>query len=94
MRKEASAAHDHLLRIVRVDERDREPWGKVVRWEDPNRDYPKWSGGCKWYVELEGEVGFDWGVCTNLASHRCGLLTFEHQGCEAFEAGDVDSYNA
>ena len=25
------------------------------------------------------------GVCTNRASHRVGLLTFEHQGCQHFE---------
>lgn len=28
------------------------------------------------------------GVCVNGASHRCGLPTFEHQGCEQFEPDD------
>ena len=48
---------------------------------------PDCSGGCKWFVELEEPLGADWGVCSNRRSHRAGLLTFEHQGCEAFEYG-------
>lgn len=47
------------------------------------------SCGCKWYNPLS-HLGGDWGVCCNPASHRAGLLTFEHQGCEHFEAGDDD----
>ena len=88
MQRDVNAAHELLLRVVRADERDYAPWGKIVRWEDPKRDYPDCSGGCKWYIELAGALGFDWGVCTNPASHRCGLLTFEHQGCERFEGWD------
>ena len=33
----------------------------------------------------EQALSMDWGVCTNQRSHRCGLLTFEHQGCPAFD---------
>lgn len=43
------------------------------------------SCGCRFYAPLAGPTGGDWGVCTNPASHRCGLLTFEHQGCRWFE---------
>jgi hypothetical protein len=43
------------------------------------------SGGCKWFHTLSGRVSLDWGVCGNPASHRAGLLTFEHQGCSKFE---------
>jgi len=43
------------------------------------------SSGCKWYLELAGGPGRDWGVCANPKSHRVGLLTFEHQGCAHFE---------
>ena len=43
------------------------------------------SGGCKWYHPLSGPASLDWGVCGNSASHRAGLLTFEHQGCPEFE---------
>jgi hypothetical protein len=30
-------------------------------------------------------ISNDWGVCTNPRSHRCSLLTFEHQGCKNFQ---------
>jgi hypothetical protein len=33
----------------------------------------------------EANISLDWGVCVNPKSHRCGLLTFEHQGCPEFE---------
>lgn len=49
------------------------------------------SCGCRWFVQLPGTVGMDWGICYNPVSHRHGLLTFEHQGCPHFEA-DPDGY--
>jgi len=85
MRREEIESHEYLLRVVPVRERDYEPFGKVVRWAEPGRDYPDCSCGCKWYLVLAGKLRFDWGVCANPASHRCGLLTFEHQGCGEFE---------
>lgn len=75
-------SHNHLWSIVKIDTYDYKPWGT----------HPRVGGdcscGCRWYVELEGRFGADWGVCTNPESHRCGLLTFEHQGCTMFEADD------
>jgi len=53
--------------------------------DDPG---PDCSCGCRWYVRLEPGLQLDWGICRNPASPRCGLLTFEHQGCRAFEADD------
>lgn len=44
------------------------------------------SCGCKHYHPLEGKEGMDWGVCTEPRSPRAGLLTFEHMGCQFFEA--------
>ena len=38
------------------------------------------------FIKLAGDVGNDWGVCSNPARGESGLLTFEHQGCAAFEA--------
>ena len=35
-------------------------------------------------ILIKGELGNDWGVCSNRNSHRYGLLTFEHQGCQKF----------
>lgn len=68
---------------------DYDPWGGNVRWADPKQAYPDCSCGCKWARWLEdlpeASLGADWCVCTNPRSHRCGLLTFEHQGCQAWE---------
>lgn len=43
------------------------------------------SWGCIFFHPLEGRLGSDWGVCHNPESPRCGLLTFEHMGCEHFK---------
>jgi hypothetical protein len=64
---------------------DFEPWGQRPRDDDPG---PDCSCGCRWYVRLEPGLQYDWGVCRNSASPRCGLLTFEHQGCSQFEADE------
>jgi hypothetical protein len=77
--------HDHLLKIVIKKEEDYEPFGNVVRWENESQNYPDCSMGCKYFNKLSGDTGFDWGVCSNPQSHRCSLLTFEHQGCRKFE---------
>lgn len=80
VRKRNGITHDHLLAVVKIFPED---------WPQGNPDYTgDCSCGCKWYVGLEeGFVG-DWGVCTNPKSYRCGLLTFEHQGCIEFEHDD------
>ena len=44
------------------------------------------SCNCKHFQVLQA-APLDWGVCTNAKSPRCGLLTFEHQGCREFESG-------
>lgn len=78
--------HDRLLELVKKLPQDFEPLGKQDRESD---DYcGDCSCGCKFYRPLEGELAADWGVCTNHKSHRCGLLTFEHQGCMQFEQGE------
>lgn len=43
------------------------------------------SCGCRHFLKLRGELGYDWGVCANPNSPRAGFLTFEHMGCKAFE---------
>lgn len=80
-----SRLHEHLLQIVIKKPEDYDPWGSVIRWEKDDEAYPDCSCGCKWNLTLEGMLGLDWGVCANPASHRAGLLTFEHQGCQQFE---------
>ena len=70
--------HSHLIKIVNKNERDYEPFGNM------EKNHMDCSCGCSFFVKLNGELGNDWGVCLNSKSHRCGLLTFEHQGCTEF----------
>jgi hypothetical protein len=78
--------HDQLLSVCIYLPDDYTPYGSLQRWEHEEQGYPDCSCGCRWYVKLAGELGDDWGVCTNPRSHRTGLLTFEHQGCLQFES--------
>lgn len=82
--------HRWLWRACKKLAGDYDPWGDNERWADSKRAYPDCSGGCKFYYLLEDRDGqhisLDWGVCTNPRSHRYGLLTFEHQGCEMFRS--------
>jgi hypothetical protein len=48
------------------------------------------SCGCRFFAKLDGAIGMDWGICFNPKSHRVGLLTFEHQGCDKFAGDDAD----
>jgi hypothetical protein len=81
----SDARHDGLRAILKSLPSDFEPWGRRSR----DRDYgPDCSCGCRWFVPLERGLRYDWGVCSNSQSPSCGLLTFEHQGCFAFEAAD------
>lgn len=62
--------------------------GEVIRWEDEKKSYPDCSCGCKYFVPLDGNLKYDWGVCSKKDSPRAGLLTWEHQaGFECFESG-------
>jgi len=76
--------HEKLWEICKTLPEDYEPYGSGSR-EEGDRWYGDCSCGCKYYLPLEGKLGADWGVCHNPKSHRCGLLTFEHQGCQHFE---------
>ncbi len=48
---------------------------------------------CDFYVKLAGSLGFDWGVCTNLASEMDGKLVFEHFTCPAWRFGPSTQWN-
>jgi len=75
---------DKLLKVVRKLDTDFEPFGKA---EPEESDC---GSGCHHFLGLTGEAGREWGVCTNPASTRSGLLTFVHQGCSAFEPIRLD----
>ncbi len=78
--------HETLWQVTHKLKDDYEPWGSIVRWEHDDSNDPDCSTGCRHAAWLTGEMGHDWCVCTNPKSHRAGLLTFEHQGCRAFES--------
>jgi len=80
--------HEHLFKIVKCLDSDFEPYGKRSR-DLGGRDC---SCSCKWYHELDGSQGMDWGVCANPSSPRCGVLTFEHQGCMQYESDPRNEY--
>lgn len=79
------ATHNELWNVCPRKE-DYEEWRKHK--ESIQEDEP-WPGdcscGCRFFHELEGKVGADWGVCTHPSSPRAGLLTFEHMGCKFFD---------
>ena len=79
-----------LVRCLKVLSSDYEEYGGgVKRWSDPSLSYPDCSSGCRHFVPLEGELGMDWGVCSNPDGPRSGMLTWEHQaGFGCFEQDD------
>jgi hypothetical protein len=81
---EHAGAHARLLELAVEMDSDFEPYGKRSR---DSADGTDCSCGCRHFAILAGPLGADWGVCMNKNSPRAGLLTFEHQGCPAFEAG-------
>jgi len=85
MNKLNSFKKDPLWNVLKILPTDYSCYGgEVARWEDDKKSYPDCSCGCRYFVELSGKRGADWGVCSNENSPRAGLLTWEHQagfGC-------------
>lgn len=82
------ATHKQLWKLVVKLPSDFEPYGKRIR----ENGYGDCSCSCKWFHELEGIRGADWGICFNTKSPRKGLLTFEHMGCENYKYINDDEY--
>lgn len=85
--------HDMLKQANISKPEDWHPYGDEDRAAERHGGWgPDCSWGCDWFQPLHnpesGGADADWGVCTNPKSHRCGLLTFEHQGCPEFEGDD------
>lgn len=76
--------HAQLHRVLKKLPSDFTPYGQEVR--DGKSDC---SSGCRFYIPMAPPLQEDWGVCSNPAGPRAGLLTFEHQGCAGFEKGFV-----
>ena len=71
--------HETLLRLVIRRHTDFVPYGSRQRTgADCSQD-------CKWFIRLSWPFNLNWGICVNNDSPRCGLLTFEHQGCPEFQ---------
>jgi hypothetical protein len=88
-----SAEHWRLFaEVVELDPRDWDGYGFLDRWnENLQGSSGDCSSGCVFFRPLADELGYDWGTCTNPASHRVGKLTFEHQGCPEFTESADDS---
>jgi hypothetical protein len=57
----------------------------AVKRKPSSKWLPDCSCGCRYYHELAGIAGQDWGVCWNRKSPRAGKLTFEHMvKCKLF----------
>jgi hypothetical protein len=81
---------ENLFKCLKILPTDYQDYGgSVKRWEDSEKDYPDCSRGCKFFVPLKDNLGFDWGVCVKVNAPRAGLLTWEHQaGFGCFESQD------
>ncbi|GLX23462.1 DUF3027 domain-containing protein [Streptomyces lavendulae] len=58
------------------------------------RDEWYWEqcGGCRFWIALNGELGQDWGACTNARSAFDGRLRYEHDGCKSFTARENGTF--
>jgi hypothetical protein len=74
-----------------------ERWSRVqnrpTRQPDYRDDwYDEQCGGCRLWVALSGELGRDWGVCTQSGSAFDGRVRFEHDGCDLFASREDGSF--
>jgi hypothetical protein len=74
----------NIKKIVKRSLWDFKPHGSIDKTESNYKG--DCSCGCNFFLKLRGKVGKNWGVCMNSKSHRCGLLTYKHQGCLEFVA--------
>ncbi len=72
---------------------------KILRNRDPtSSDFKEeWTTEacflCQYYVKLTGDLGGDWGVCSNPASPFDSRLMNEHDSCDYFSfAADEEEF--
>jgi len=86
--------HEKLVEIVVDLPSDFVPYGQRERATEQTENGPLYpsdcSCGCVFFQPLPGKLGMDWGICSNKASPRNGMLTFEHQGCRQFQSNECD----
>jgi hypothetical protein len=49
----------------------------------------KQCGKCRFWFPLAGELGSDWGVCSNAGSSHDQRAVFEHDGCDHFQGAGL-----
>jgi len=49
-------------------------------------------GGCRFWIALRGQIGNDWGACTNVEAAFDEQVRFERDGCEAFAVRDDELF--
>ncbi|MCX5401272.1 DUF3027 domain-containing protein [Streptomyces sp. NBC_00102] len=54
--------------------------------------YDAQCGGCRFWIALGGELGQDYGACTNSGSAFDGRVRFEHDGCAVFTVREDHSF--
>jgi len=82
----AELSHEQLWHVRQREPGDYEPYGKRKRLTARQPALIVGVlGGMQVVPHPERTCPLDWGVGGNPASHRAGLLTFEHQGCAEFE---------
>ncbi len=54
--------------------------------------YGQQCGGCRYWIALGGELGADYGACTNPAASFDGRVRFEHDGCAAYTEREDGSF--
>ena len=66
-----------------------ERWMKKRNREQENVTYKdQWYSEqcfmCTYFIHLSGDMGSDYGVCSNLQSEYDAQVRFEHDGCDSF----------
>jgi Protein of unknown function (DUF3027) len=54
--------------------------------------YARQCGGCRYWIALSGELGADYGACTNAVSPFDARIRFEHDGCDAYAEREDRSF--
>ncbi len=54
--------------------------------------YDMQYGGCRFWIALRGQIGNDWGACTNVEAAFDEQVRFERDGCEAFAVRDDELF--
>jgi hypothetical protein len=86
--KHTSATHERWLKKIPTN-RDFDAPGYITEGLDNELCFL-----CQYYVKLTGEIGKDWGVCSNSLSRFDSRVMYEDDGCEQYSIVDDDVYDS